>query len=34
MYVDKTLSGIRAVQTLSRLNRARAKKHDVFGSIS
>ena len=30
MYVDKTLSGIRAVQTLSRLNRARAGKHDVF----
>lgn len=30
MYVDKTLSGIRAVQTLSRLNRARQKKHDVF----
>ncbi|MDE0124399.1 MAG: type I restriction endonuclease subunit R [Bryobacterales bacterium] len=30
MYVDKTLSGIRAVQTLSRLNRAHRKKHDVF----
>ena len=30
MYVDKTLSGIKAVQTLSRLNRAHAKKHDVF----
>ena len=30
MYVDKTLSGIKAVQTLSRLNRARPKKHDVF----
>ena len=30
MYVDKTLSGIRAVQTLSRLNRAHAGKHDVF----
>ena len=30
MYVDKTLSGIKAVQTLSRLNRARAGKHDVF----
>ena len=30
MYVDKTLSGIRAVQTLSRLNRAHEKKHDVF----
>ena len=30
MYVDKTLSGIRAVQTLSRLNRAHPTKHDVF----
>ena len=30
MYVDKTLSGIRAVQTLSRLNRAQPGKHDVF----
>ena len=30
MYVDKILSGIKAVQTLSRLNRAHAKKHDVF----
>ena len=30
MYVDKTLSGIKAVQTLSRLNRAHEKKHDVF----
>jgi len=30
MYVDKQLSGIRAVQTLSRLNRAHPKKHDVF----
>ena len=30
MYVDKTLSGIKAVQTLSRLNRARFQKHDVF----
>ena len=30
MYVDKTLSGIRAVQTLSRLNRAHPKKRDVF----
>jgi type I restriction enzyme R subunit len=30
MYVDKTLSGIRAVQTLSRLNRARSGKGDVF----
>ena len=30
MYVDKTLSGIQAVQTLSRLNRAHPKKHDTF----
>jgi len=30
MYVDKVLSGIKAVQTLSRLNRAHQKKHDVF----
>ncbi len=30
MYVDKTLSGIKAVQTLSRLNRAHQKKHDAF----
>ena len=30
MYVDKTLAGIQAVQTLSRLNRAHPKKHDVF----
>lgn len=30
MYVDKPLSGIKAVQTLSRLNRACPKKHDVF----
>jgi type I restriction enzyme R subunit len=30
MYVDKTLSGIKAVQTLSRLNRAHPDKHDVF----
>ena len=30
MYVDKTLSGIQAVQTLSRLNRANPKTHDVF----
>ena len=30
MYVDKTLSGIKAVQTLSRLNRAHPKKHDTF----
>ena len=27
---DKILSGIKAVQTLSRLNRAHPKKHDVF----
>ena len=30
MYVDKTLSGIKAVQTLSRLNRAHPKKSDAF----
>ncbi len=30
MYVDKKLSGIKAVQTLSRLNRAHPQKHDVF----
>jgi type I restriction enzyme R subunit len=30
MYVDKALSGIKAVQTLSRLNRAHPKKHDTF----
>ena len=30
MYVDKLLSGIKAVQTLSRLNRARPQKYDVF----
>jgi type I restriction enzyme, R subunit len=30
MYVDKPLSGIKAVQTLSRLNRAHPEKHDVF----
>jgi len=30
MYVDKVLSGIRAVQTLSRLNRAHPQKHDTF----
>ena len=30
MYVDKALSGIKAVQTLSRLNRAHAQKHDAF----
>jgi type I restriction enzyme R subunit len=30
MYVDKVLSGIKAVQTLSRLNRAHPDKHDTF----
>ena len=30
MYVDKRLSDIKAVQTLSRLNRSHPKKHDVF----
>ena len=30
MYVDKHLSGIRAVQTLSRLNRSHPKKSDTF----
>ncbi len=30
MYVDKVLSGIKAVQTLSRLNRAHPGKGDVF----
>ncbi|MGA2109553.1 MAG: type I restriction endonuclease subunit R [Syntrophorhabdales bacterium] len=30
MYVDKLLSGIKAVQTLSRLNRAHPQKHDTF----
>jgi type I restriction enzyme R subunit len=30
MYVDKPLSGIRAVQTLSRLNRAQPQKYDTF----
>lgn len=30
MYADKPLSGIKAVQTLSRLNRAHPRKHDVF----
>ncbi len=30
MYVDKLLSGIKAVQTLSRLNRAHPQKHDVL----
>ena len=30
MYVDKQLSSIKAVQTLSRLNRAHPQKHDTF----
>lgn len=30
MYVDKVLSGIKAVQTLSRLNRAAPGKYDTF----
>ncbi len=30
MYVDKVLSGVKAVQTLSRLNRAHPNKHDTF----
>jgi type I restriction enzyme R subunit len=30
MYVDKPLSSVKAVQTLSRLNRAYPKKHDCF----
>lgn len=30
MYVDKSLSDIKAVQTLSRLNRAHPKKYDTF----
>ncbi|MBU6161491.1 MAG: DEAD/DEAH box helicase family protein, partial [Myxococcales bacterium] len=30
MYVDKPLAGIKAVQTLSRLNRAHPKKYDCF----
>ncbi len=30
MYVDKTLAGIKAVQTLSRLNRAHPNKTDTF----
>jgi type I restriction enzyme R subunit len=30
MYVDKALAGIKAVQTLSRLNRAHPKKRDTF----
>lgn len=30
MYVDKKLSGVKAVQTLSRLNRTHPAKHDTF----
>ncbi|NBV77725.1 type I restriction endonuclease subunit R [bacterium] len=30
MYVDKALSGIKAVQTLSRINRSHPKKKDTF----
>ena len=30
MYVDKVLAGVKAVQTLSRLNRSHPKKHDAF----
>ena len=30
MYVDKPLSSVKAVQTLSRLNRGHPQKHDVF----
>ena len=30
MYVDKVLTDIKAVQTLSRLNRCHPKKHDTF----
>ena len=30
MYVDKILSGVKAVQTLSRLNRAHPQKYDTF----
>jgi len=30
MYVDKPLSGIKAVQALSRLNRSHPQKHDTF----
>jgi type I restriction enzyme R subunit len=30
MYVDKVLSNVKAVQTLSRLNRAHPQKHDAF----
>lgn len=30
MYVDKVLAGVKAVQTLSRLNRSHPQKHDTF----
>ncbi len=30
MYVDKMLAGVKAVQTLSRLNRSHPKKHDTL----
>lgn len=30
MYVDKVLSGVKAVQTLSRLNRSHSDKYDAF----
>lgn len=30
MYVDKKLSGVKAIQTLSRLNRIHAGKEDTF----
>ena len=30
MYVDKVLSSVKAVQTLSRLNRSHPQKHDTF----
>ena len=30
LYVDRMLSGVKAVQTLSRLNRAHPQKHDTF----
>ena len=30
MYVDKVLSGLKAVQTISRLNRAHPQKHNTF----
>jgi len=30
LYIDKSLEGVQAVQTLSRLNRAHPQKHDTF----